>query len=461
MVELEEPSLDEALEEFNKRQTDMTESKLYYDADSRTFSVGLSVPPALRKLEAQVGIPRVYVGALVDRLIIEGFRVGDNSELEETVWSWFKTNALDAQSLFGFADALVYGRSYVTVAMPDEDDLLNPLINAEVPRIVVESPKSLFAKVNPQTRWPEWAVRLIKNDKNEEVAATLYLPDRTEYYVAGDSGWQSSGTVAHGLGIVPVVPVVNPASSVDTYGSSVLTKDVKSVTDALSRLLMNMQVTGELMAHPQRAILGSSVEEITNGGELSSLETYIASYLAIENPDAKAVQFSAAELANYTNAISQLMKLAATYTGLPPQYLSVESDNPASAEAINASETRLVRNCERLTQVFGEAWERVMQIALLVSGGQLPEEAYMLETVWRDPSTPTYQAIADAATKAYAGGTGPIPKQQVRIDMGYSPEQRKQMEEWDSQSMTSEITRLYQEVDGAAGGAGEATADKL
>ena len=194
---------------------------------------------------------------------------------------------------------------------------------------------------------------------------------------------------------------------------------------------------------PQRAIFGAKKEELTNDGELSALDLYISSYLTFEDPDVKMQQLQAAELRNFSEGIGQLLKMAASYTGLPPQYLSTASDNPASADAIRSSESRLVRNCEAKTTMFGEAWEQVMRVAKLVMGQQLTLDDYRMEAIWRDPATPTFQAKADAVMKLYAGGSGVIPVEQARIDMGYSPEARRNMEEWDKQSPMSQALSMY------------------
>ena len=242
--------------------------------------------------------------------------------------------------------------------------------------------------------------------------------------------------------MVPVVPMIHSNSVADLRGTSVISEEIRSITDAMSRLLMNMQMTSELMATPQRIIFGSSVDEL-GGPDKNGLELYTSSYIAVEDPTGKAVQLPAAELRNYTEALTHLLKMAAAYTGLPPQYLSFSDDNPASAEAIKASESRLVRHCEAVAAQFGAAWEQAMRVALVVMGQQLTVDHFRMETVWRDPSTPTFQAKADAVQKVYANGMGPIPLEQARIDMGYSPEQRRQMQEWDRQSPQSQMNAMY------------------
>jgi hypothetical protein len=163
------------------------------------------------------------------------------------------------------------------------------------------------------------------------------------------------------------------------------------------------------------------------------MDAYLARYLAIDNDSAKAFQFDAAELRNYTEVLDQLAKHVASYTGLPPQYLSFQSDNPASAEAIKSSESRLVKKCERKARMFGGSWESVMRLSQKVIDKDVPAEMNRLETMWRDPSTPTYASKADATSKLYANGMGIIPKERARIDMGYTTDEREEMKAWDKE----------------------------
>lgn len=397
----------------------------------------------MRPLLAHVGIPRIYIQAITDRLAVEGFRRGGEGETDDELWSWWQVNSLDVESVLAHTEALVYGRSYVTVAAPDAAD--PTVVDPSIPIIRVESPTALYAEIDPRTRAVSWAVRVVKSEEGDTIATTLYLPDRTEYYQTppDSSELVLVQTVNHGLGIVPVVPIVNRSRLSDLFGSSAITPEIRSVTDAISAMLMNLRTTAELMAVPQRVIFGATKDELTNGGEMSALDLYISSYLAIDDPEAKVQQLQAAELRNFSDGIADLLKLAAAYTGLPPQYLSSQNDNPASATAILASESRLVRTCETKADMFGEAWETVMRVAKRVMGQEPSTDEYRMETVWRNPATPTLQARADAVMKLYANGQGIIPVEQARIDMGYTPEARAMMEEWDKQSPMSQAMALY------------------
>lgn len=440
--EIVEIPIEDAIQEFESAQEAFTDSSAYYNAEERDLAVGLATPPALRDLLALVGLPRIYVDSIAERLIPEGFRIGDTSEVDEDLWAWYKANSMDTAVNRAFVDALVYGRSYVTISAPGEADANNPLLIPDVPIIRVESPLAVYGHKDPRTNEIDWAVRVVKDEEGADIAATMYYPDRTILFEAVEGDLVESETVAHGLGVVPVVDITYQSGLLDRYGSSIITSEIRSITDAMSRMMMNMQVTSELMATPQRMIFGSTVDEI-NGDSKTGLELYTASYITVEDPQASAMQLPAAELRNFTEAITHMMKMAASYTGLPPNYLSFTQSNPASAEAIRSAETRLVRMCESIGQQFGDALERVMRIALLVMGQQLGLEHFRMETVWRDPATPTYQAKADATTKLYANGTGVIPLEQARIDMGYTPEQRLQMQEWDRLSPVGQISSMY------------------
>ncbi|MDK7162361.1 hypothetical protein QP423_08105, partial [Lactobacillus jensenii] len=90
--------------------------------------------------------------AIAERLVIEGFRIGDAGDTDEDLGSWFRANGLDNQAWLAFCETLVFGRSYITISAPGEEDADNPLAIPDVPIIQVESPKSLYAKIDPRTR---------------------------------------------------------------------------------------------------------------------------------------------------------------------------------------------------------------------------------------------------------------------------------------------------------------------
>lgn len=437
------------------------ESQNYLDSDYRLKTLGLGAPPEMRYLRVNVGWPSLYLRAIEERLDIEGFRVSGDSDNVEDIWKWWQDNGLDEESGLGHMDALTFGRSYITVAAPGVDD------DPGTPLIRLESPLSMYAEIDPRTRKVTRAVRLYKTDTTilTPDSATLYLPGETVYLKRSNgtsSPWVTDGpAVAHDLGIVPVVPITNRSRLSNRYGRSEITPEIKSLTDAAARTLMNLQAASEIMAVPMRVFFGVEKEAVVdvNGGQTVN-DAYYGRIMALENEQGSAFQFSAADLRNFTEELAELAKQVASYTGLPPQYLSFSSDNPASAEAIQASESRLVKTCERKSRMFGGSWEQTMRLAKMVMGETVPDEFRRLETVWRDPSTPTYAAMADAATKLWSNGQGVVPKEQIRIDLGYTGAQREQMKSWDKED-NAVLTALAQITSAPAASAPKSSGDPV
>lgn len=442
------------------RQSLLQENDSYYNAEQRLTSIGVATPPEMRSLLVAVGWPRIYVDAIEQRMDVEGFRLAGKSGSDNQLWEWWQANDMDVEAGIGHTEALIHGIAYCSVSAPDPT---NPLMDPTVPLYRVESPFDMIADVDPVSRKVKSALRLTgqiaqtARDNTgtlslEPVTATLLLPDRTVVVDLDSQGRSSQRMeIPHGLGVVPVVPIVNRprARAHARAGQSEILKELRSITDAACRLLMNMSAVAELMAVPQRLLFGVAQEALTaNPNDPGSvLEAYMARIIAIEDSEAHAFQWVAAELQNFVNALSELSKHAVAYTGLPQSYLGNATDNPVSAEALKASEERIVKLAERKSTLFGSAWEQVNRLGMLVMGQEIPSEAFRLETMWRDPSTPTYAAKADGVTKMYNAGNGLIPKEQARIDMGYSEEARRQMREWDQESPIQQLATLYKVPD--------------
>lgn len=423
------------------RLPEMEESANYYDSCHRLRAIGVGTPPEMRSLTAHVGWPRLYVDAICERLKVEGFRLAGNSKQIDGLWETWQKNSMDEESELAHTDALVYGRSYVSVSAPGPDD-------DDYPLIVPESPLNMIVDTDPRTKKVRAALRIYVDWRvPEEDFCTLYLPDATYYYKKGKGSnrWVADGKpTRHGLGIVPVVPLINRRRLSNPTGQSEITAELRSVTDAASRLTMNLQAAAELMAIPQRVLLGVKESDVVGqGGSREVTDAYYARYLAIESELAKVATFQAAELRNFTDGLQELAKQAASYTGLPPQYLSFATDNPASAEAIRSSESRLVTKCERKQLMFGGGWEDVMRLSELVMKKK-SEDLSSLETVWGDAATPTYAAKADAATKLYGNGMGVIPKKRARQDIGYSDQEIQEMEEEDKKAPLNQLSSIVQ-----------------
>lgn len=389
--------------------------------------------------------PQLVVDSVEERLDVEGFKVADEGAADDDLWRVWRANGLDVASHQGHVDALVMRRSYVCVGTNERDP--------DTPLITVESPLEVYADIDPRTRRVRAALRRV--DEGDSVVriseryATLYLPDRTIWY-RWDGGWREEARDEHGLGEPPVVPLVNrprlragcysPKSRVTQlrHGRSELAPIVP-LSDAANKMASDMMVAGEFVAIPPRGILGIGPDQLEDeqGNRLTAFQAIMGRLLMIpdEGGAAKTFEFTAAQLANFTEAIGQLARLVASISGLPPDYLGLSTDNPPSAESRLAGEIRLIKRAERKQRAFGAAWTQVMRLVRRIQSGDWDPRLQLLETDWRDASTPTIAQKADAAIKLYTAPPGQrpiVPLRQTREDLGYSNTQIARMEAEDA-----------------------------
>src|SRR5690606_38638761 len=202
------------------------------------------------------------------------------------------------------------------IAAPDPDD---PLVDPESPVIRAESPRNVYVNIDDRTRRPYEGIRLYSGTEG-----TLLLPNETVLIRREDASgpWEPYKVIDHDLGFLPVVVLHNRQTLSNRDGRSEMTPAMRSTVDAASRLMMNLQATAELMAVPQRLLFGVARDSIAANPDdpSATLEAYLARIVAIEDKDAHAFQWMAAELRNFVDGIQELTKQMASYTGLPPDF---------------------------------------------------------------------------------------------------------------------------------------------
>lgn len=382
--------------------------------------------------------PQMVVDSIEERLRLDGFKTGDEDTDKELgrVWS---ANDMTLGFRQAVLDALIMRRAYVCVGTNPDD--------AQTPLVTPESPIEVFGDPDPQTRQLRAALRRV-SDVNElghigTRYATLYLPDQT-IWTAWEGGWKVTNRDRHNLGRVPIVPVINrprlrstfrtPRNlTVERIGRSDLDA-VKPISDAACKMATDMMVAAEFLAVPLRGLFGIGPDDLKDeaGNPISPLQAMMGRFVAISDPQAKAAEWAAAQLQNFTGALDRLAQLVASISGLPPHYLGMSSDNPASADAIAASEARLNTRAERKQDSFGCAGRGVAQLIRRFQTGDWDPAMSTVRMDWRSPATPTIAAMSDAAVKLYQAKIVPLP--QTRESLGYTDVEIEAMEEIDSQT---------------------------
>lgn len=391
-------------------------------------------PELIQQLEGQVrqvviNWPQMVVDALEERLDIEGFRRPNTASGDDDLWNIWQASDMDAGSQRAHVEALALGRSYVTVGAGDSP--------GDPPIITDETALDMIATTDPRTRKTAAAVRRWSSDPDAYPSkpadmATLYLPDSTiEYQKQGDGSWLEQDRDNHDLGAVPVVAIVNRLRRKRQHGISEL-KLVTSLSDAACKIATDMMVGANFHALPRYWATGFSETDFTDeqGNPVSVWKSVTGRIWSTEAENAKLGQFAASDLANFHKTLDELAQIVASLCGLPPHFLGMSTDNPASAEGITASENRLVKRAERKQGMFDAGWEEVMRLADRFLTGTWDPTLLRLETDWRNPRTPTVAQVADAAVKLHAAGI--IPLRWTRRSLNYNDVEIELMEQDDA-----------------------------
>jgi hypothetical protein len=399
----------------------------YYNAEQAMTTLGISLPPELSGLRTVLGWPRTAVDAIHDRLDIDGFRYPESTDADEAMWEIWQRNNLDAEVPLGILDALIHARSHLVVGAGEDRDA--------PPLVTVESALNLAYEWDARKRAVRSALQLYVDDTDTERAA-LFLPMQTIELIRdkGTSRWEIDSRDPHNVGWTPVLPMVNRARVHDRYGKSEITSELRSITDAAIRAMLRMEVGAEFFSVPQRYIVGASERDFqdADGNPKTAWETYIGRFLAFERDSEGNVptlgQFSAGDPSTHVQLLNYYADVVSSITGLPPSYLGKTTDNPASADAIRMSTDRLVQKAKRKQSAFEAALEGAMRAAIAFKSGNIPDQAQMIETIWRPPEIPTPAATSAAIQQQVAAGYLPPTSDVTGEMLGYTPLQRSRIE---------------------------------
>jgi len=403
----------------------------YYNGEQRLADLGISIPPQLAGVRTVVDWPRICVDPLVQRCVVDGFRMPDATDVDEEFQQHWQANDLDAEAPLAFLDALVFGRGYMIVGSPDRP--------GDSPLVTVESPLNMTVTWDPRTRKIRYAYQAYEVEG--VFRSVLYTPEQTIHMsrdsATGGGPWVIDDRDQHGFGEPPVVRLVNRARTANREGRSEITPSIMNTTDSACRALLGMEIAREFYSIPHRYILGAQESDFVaaDGTPKSAMQMTMSKFLAFERDEEGNVpqvgQFAAFNPAVFTQIIDEHAQLMASYTGFPPSYFGqTTTANPASADAIRVSENGLVRRAEVVQGQFSGPLEDVMRLVWRFANGgaEAPAEMQRLETDWEPAATPTLAGTTDALFKQAQMGAVPPTSDVVLKRLGYSAVERARLE---------------------------------
>lgn len=423
---------------LGKAQRPLERLEAYYEGVHHLETLGLAVPPQLERFVTMVNWPRITVDSIEQRCDVEGFHLAGQESADDELWGIWQANDLDEESQQAHLDSMALSRSYVCVGAREPDDP-----DPDVPLVTVESPFEVIHESDPRTRRVTAALRRTRVTTGPAVDySTLYMPGWTVWLERqGSRGWVEVERDVHGIGRPLVVPMPNRPRLRNRFGVSEMT-DVISLTDAACRALTNAQVATEVMAIPQRYVLGAAPTDFVDqyGKPLTAWETYFGAVWALVSGDAKVGQFSAADLKNFETIVNHYANLVSGVSGLPTRFYGQYTTNPPSEGSIVADEVRLIMNAYRKHRSLGGVWRVVMRLVRRIIDGDWDPALSRMVTHWRNPETPTRAQQADATTKLVQAEI--LPVEAAWEDLGYSVTRQRQLKRMrDAERTDDPLTR--------------------
>lgn len=411
---------------LDERAPSLASLDSYYNATQPAAFLSAEAREALgnRFRLLAVNFPRLVVTSLAERLDVTGFRTGGpQSAPDERIWRVWRSCGMEEAAAQAHTEALTLGSAFVVVWAGADG----------APSITVESSRQVTVERNPATR--EVTAAFKRWVENGTAYGVVFEPDKitrlqARGHVAAEgsipaTGWTVTETIDNPLGVVPVVPIVNRGRLMDAEGVSEMA-DILGLSDAVNKISTDMLVTSEHYARPRRWATGLEVVEDEDGNPINPFASEANRVWQSEDPATKFGQFDAARLDGYADALATLTQQIGALSGLPPHYLGLHGDQPASADAIRSAEASLVATAYARQRTFGAAWEQVARLVVAVLDGT-DARTVDIEAVWESPETRTPAQAADAAIKLVSIG---VPLAFVaETVLGYSPEQVQRIRE--------------------------------
>ena len=453
------------LARLEARRFDLDTFEAYYDGHQPLAFASQKFRDAFgsRFREFSSNFMSLVVDAPCERLEVQGFRFAD-AEGDADIWRrvW-QENDLDAGSQLAHTEALMKGVAYAIVE-PSGDG---------VPLVTIEDPLDCGGEVAPKDRRERVAALKRWVDDDGHLVAYVHLPDAVFKYRSlgkaapvvtpdlptGELALENAGVqwtrlevdgeewpLPNPLGVVPVVPLPNrPRLSGRSWsvtgvqvrldGRSEIAA-VMSNQDAINKYRVDALVSSEFAAFRQRWAIGIDIPlDPETGRPIEPFKPAVDRLWTFPRPDPEdpnqsfpqVGEFAATDLLPYKLMIETEVGHISSISRIPYHFfLGQPQAIPPSGESLKSSEAGLVRKVGRIALHLGEGWEEVMRLCLLAMGD--PRGSIRsAETIWQDPETQNEAVRTDAVLKQFQAGV--IDLESAQEQLGYSPEQVRQMRE--------------------------------
>lgn len=388
------------LQLWQKWQQHSNKNKLlsvYYDGHRAFQDLGISIPPQMTRTKAALGWPQKVVTMLARRHVFEGYSLNgapDAFEANEIL----SANNYDLDLAQAITSAYKHSFSLLTVTQGDE--------TIGEPPVVVQARDAEWSAAlwDTRRRVIEAALTIDQTDKYGQPTGVIMYTHTAIWRI--DARKNGGGWKAEKLGDTPnrifVEALCYDPQLNRPLGHSRITREVRYLTDAAVRTMVRAETSAEFFSSPQRYVLGAERADFAGQDRWSAIMARVQVLEPNENGDIPSVgQFPQMTMSPHLEMYRQLAQNLCAATNLPQSAIGVFAENPASAEAMQASEAALADEAEYQWRIFSAPLRRTLQNIIMVRDklDEPPAESWKTSVKWTPARYSSPSSAADFAVK--------------------------------------------------------------
>lgn len=361
----------------------------------------------------------LVVDSMVERMQVEGFRIGDEPKADKDTWAIWEHNELVSGFDQVLLESAIGGVAFLMVA-PNPDRPDRPLITPEHPTQVVVEHEPGTARRRRAAALKAW-----RDDWTGQTMATLQVGAELFKFQApgpregssADPQWEPREVrremwpAKNPLGRISIIEIENNPRML-TGGVSEI-DDVIGVQDRIGKTVADRLMTQDFGAFPQKFASGFPTSD--RDGNENRVDVGRNRMVTSEVVETRFGQWDAAPLDPYSSAKREDVKDIASRTRTPAQYLLGELTN-VNGETLQASESGLVSKVRQRNRTSGQGLRPTVALAREAAG--LARGPERIETIWRNPMYRTEGELVDALVKMSTLG---VPEEALWERWGASP----------------------------------------
>ncbi len=417
----DENLLRELLNTFaQKRRRNLIRS-VYYDTKNSLKDFGISIPPAMSRIEAALGWVGKGVRALTDRSLFEAFVAPAGEDDPFALEQILDENNFMVEFPQAQLSSAVHACSFMTVTRGDVQ-------SGEPAVLMLPRAADASAAVWDSRRRRIRGFLAVSNVDQEARPTEMVMltPERTYTFMKRQGGWATI-VQPNPLGEVSVAPLVIDPELNRPFGHSRISRAAMAHVDSALRTIVRSEVSSEFYSSVEYWLFGADVSSFVGSDKWSAV---MGRLKALDIPDGDDKpdlhRFNGASPQPHIEQLRMHATLFAGEMGLALSSLGIVQDNPSSADAIYAAKEDLIMTARNANRTWGQGAVKAAQLAVRLRDGldAVDGDLRRLSAQFTDPAIASPQARADAFSKLASNIPGFA---ETQVGMEYAGLSREQI----------------------------------